>query len=51
LFITFTRYYHANVDKTRKKIKKLIKEGEWNSEEFSEMKQNLLYKLDIQDKS
>jgi len=49
--IIFTRYYHANVDETRRKIKELIKEGEWNSDEFPKMKQNLLNKLNIQDKS
>ena len=45
--ILFIRYYHANVDETRRKIKELIKEGEWNFDEFSEMKQNLLNKLNI----
>ncbi|CAG8649705.1 16892_t:CDS:2 [Funneliformis mosseae] len=43
-------YYHADVDETRRKIKELIKDGEWNSDKFSEMKQKLLNKLRIQDK-
>jgi len=28
-----TRYYYANVDKTRRKINQLIKDDEWNSDE------------------
>ena len=48
LIYYFTRYYYANVDETRRKIKELIKEGEWNSDEFSEIKQILLNKLNIQ---
>ncbi len=47
----FTRNYHANVDETRRKIKELIKENEWDSDEFPELKQNLLNKLNIQEKS
>ncbi|CAG8483535.1 3153_t:CDS:2 [Funneliformis caledonium] len=43
-------YYHADVDETRRKIKELIKAGEWNSDKFFEMKQNLLNMLRIQDK-
>ncbi|CAG8466075.1 467_t:CDS:10 [Funneliformis caledonium] len=43
-------YYHADADETRRKIKELIKDGEWNSDKFSEMKQKLLNKLRIQDK-
>ena len=45
------RYYHAYVDETRRMIKELIKEGEWNYDEFRTMKQSLLNKLNIQEKS
>ncbi|PKY25101.1 hypothetical protein RhiirB3_439902 [Rhizophagus irregularis] len=41
-------YYYANVDKTREKIKEMINEGEWNTNEFSELKQKLLKELNIQ---
>ncbi len=47
----FTRYYYANVDETRRKIKDLIKEDEWNTDKFPEMKQLLSNKLGIQHKS
>ncbi|GES95010.1 hypothetical protein GLOIN_2v1537213 [Rhizophagus clarus] len=40
-------YYLANADKTREKIKELIKNNEWNNE-FSEMKKNLLKELNIE---
>ncbi|CAG8632020.1 11947_t:CDS:2 [Funneliformis mosseae] len=45
------RYYHADLDETCRKIRELIKENEWDSEYFPEMKQNLLNKLNIQEKS
>src|SRR5688572_27389402 len=45
----FTRYYYANVDETRRKIKELTKEGEWDSDEFPAMKQTLLNRLNVQD--
>ena len=45
------RYYHAYVDETRRMIKELIKEGEWNYDEFRTMKQSLLNKLNIREKS
>ncbi|PKK67804.1 hypothetical protein RhiirC2_834909 [Rhizophagus irregularis] len=41
-------YYYANVDKTREKIKEMINEGEWNTNEFLELKQKLLKELNIQ---
>ncbi|PKC71322.1 hypothetical protein RhiirA1_453644 [Rhizophagus irregularis] len=41
-------YYYADVDKVRQKIKEMINEGEWNTDEFLELKQNLLNKLKIQ---
>ncbi|GBC30372.2 hypothetical protein GLOIN_2v1794049 [Rhizophagus irregularis DAOM 181602=DAOM 197198] len=44
----FAIYYYANVDKTREKIKEMINEGEWNTNEFSELKQKLLKELNIQ---
>jgi len=46
-FYYFTRYYRADVDETRRKIKGLIKKGDWNSDEFSRLKQKLLKKLNI----
>jgi|SRR6266540_4313226 len=47
IFFHFTRYYHAIVDEMRKKIKELIKEGNWNSDELSRLKHKLLKKLNI----
>ncbi len=47
IFFYFTRYYHASVDETRKKVKELIKEGDWNSDELSRLKHKLLKKLNI----
>lgn len=41
------RYYFANVDKTREKIKEMINGGEWKTDYFPEMKQELLDKLNI----
>jgi polyhydroxyalkanoate synthesis regulator phasin len=42
------RYYYADADKVRQKIKEMINNGEWNTDEFLELKQNLLNKLNIQ---
>lgn len=42
------RYYFANVDKTREKIKEMINNDEWKTDYFPEMKQELLNKLNIQ---
>ncbi|GBC19313.2 hypothetical protein GLOIN_2v1881126 [Rhizophagus irregularis DAOM 181602=DAOM 197198] len=41
-------YYYADVDKVRRKIKEMINEGEWNTGEFLELKQDLLNRLNIQ---
>ncbi|PKY57911.1 hypothetical protein RhiirA4_549853 [Rhizophagus irregularis] len=41
-------YYYADVYKVRQKIKEMINEGEWNTGEFSELKQDLLNKINIQ---
>uniref|UniRef100_U9TU87 Ion transport domain-containing protein n=1 Tax=Rhizophagus irregularis (strain DAOM 181602 / DAOM 197198 / MUCL 43194) TaxID=747089 RepID=U9TU87_RHIID len=41
-------YYYADVDKVRQKIKEMINEGEWNTDEFLELKQDLLNRLNIQ---
>ncbi|CAB4436510.1 unnamed protein product [Rhizophagus irregularis] len=41
-------YYYANVDKTREKVKQMISNGEWNTDGFPELKQELLNKLNIQ---
>ncbi|EXX70974.1 hypothetical protein RirG_082680 [Rhizophagus irregularis DAOM 197198w] len=44
-------YYYANADKTRKKIKEMIDKNEWYTNDFPELKQELLNKLNIQQKS
>ncbi|GBB85850.1 hypothetical protein RclHR1_01230013 [Rhizophagus clarus] len=41
-------YYYANVDKTREKVKEMMSKGEWNSNEFPELRKDLLKKLNIQ---
>ncbi|POG77132.1 hypothetical protein GLOIN_2v1549610, partial [Rhizophagus irregularis DAOM 181602=DAOM 197198] len=40
-------HYYANVDKTRIEIERLIKEGEWDNKEFTEMREKLLEQLQI----
>ncbi|EXX70995.1 hypothetical protein GLOIN_2v1662342 [Rhizophagus irregularis DAOM 181602=DAOM 197198] len=40
-------YYYADVDKTRIEIKRLIKEGEWDTKEFTELREDLFEKLQI----
>ncbi|PKC54349.1 hypothetical protein RhiirA1_477482, partial [Rhizophagus irregularis] len=40
-------YYYADVDKTRIEIKRLIEVGEWDTKEFTEMRENLLKLLEI----
>ena len=45
--IYFSRYYYADYDKTREKVKNMIRDKEWNTDEFSEIKQDLLKKLMI----
>ena len=42
----FIRYYHANADMTRMKIKEMIQQGDWNYDEFSELKPKLLGKAE-----
>ena len=55
ILIYIYRYYYANVDKIREKVKKLISEGQWDESDankfnkFPEMRQNLLKQLNIQD--
>ncbi|CAB5385756.1 uncharacterized protein OCT59_012779 [Rhizophagus irregularis] len=41
-------HYYADVDKTRVEIKRLIKEGEWDTKEFTEMRKNLFKVLRIE---
>ncbi|GES97115.1 hypothetical protein GLOIN_2v1768207 [Rhizophagus clarus] len=41
-------YYYADVDEIRKKVKEMINEGEWNTNELLELKRDLLDKLHIQ---
>ncbi|GBB87276.1 hypothetical protein RclHR1_13700007 [Rhizophagus clarus] len=43
-------YFNAKLDEAHEKIEKLINEGKWNTNEFPEMKQELLNKLRIQQK-
>uniref|UniRef100_U9SNR0 Uncharacterized protein n=1 Tax=Rhizophagus irregularis (strain DAOM 181602 / DAOM 197198 / MUCL 43194) TaxID=747089 RepID=U9SNR0_RHIID len=43
----FSRHYYADVDKTRIEIKRLIKDGEWDTKEFTEMREKLLKELQI----
>ena len=45
--IYFSRHYYADVDKTRVEVKRLIKEGEWDTKEFAEMREKLLKELQI----
>ncbi|CAB4380005.1 unnamed protein product [Rhizophagus irregularis] len=40
-------YYYANVDKTREKVKEMMDNGEWDSNEFTELKKALLEKLNM----
>ncbi|RGB28675.1 hypothetical protein C1646_673049 [Rhizophagus diaphanus] len=40
-------YYYADVDKTRIEVKRLIEVGEWDTNEFTEMRENLLKLLGI----
>ncbi len=49
--INFPRYYYADADDTRKEIREFIKKSELNSDRCSDMKQKLLNKLNIQEKS
>ncbi|RGB36672.1 hypothetical protein C1646_757826 [Rhizophagus diaphanus] len=44
-------HYYADVDKTRVEIKRLIKEGEWDTKEFIEMRKNLFKVLRIENNS
>ncbi|CAI2195342.1 9762_t:CDS:2, partial [Funneliformis geosporum] len=43
--IIFTRHYHAAVKETRREIQKLKKEGEWSTDKFSIIKEDLLKML------
>jgi hypothetical protein len=45
--ISFSSHYYADVDKTRREVERLIGNGEWNTKEFTEMKEKLLKKLQI----
>ncbi|CAB4385485.1 unnamed protein product [Rhizophagus irregularis] len=44
-------YYYADVAKTRKKIKELKSEGEWNEDQFPDMKKELLQTVHIKHES
>ena len=48
LYPRLAQYYHANVDETRRKIKELIENNQWDSDELQEMKKKLLENLNIQ---
>ncbi|CAB4403508.1 unnamed protein product [Rhizophagus irregularis] len=40
-------YYCADIDETRKKVKKMIVKGEWNTNKISELRKKLMEKLNI----
>ncbi|CAI2190152.1 9371_t:CDS:2, partial [Funneliformis geosporum] len=40
-------YYHANVEETRREIKKLINYKDFNTDKFSDLKKNLLSKIKL----
>ncbi|GET00512.1 hypothetical protein GLOIN_2v823409 [Rhizophagus clarus] len=40
-------YYYANTDETREKIQEMMDNKEWDNNEFTELKQDLLKKLNI----
>ncbi|PKY16465.1 hypothetical protein RhiirB3_402932, partial [Rhizophagus irregularis] len=40
-------HYYADIDKTRREVERLIKEGEWDTKEFAEMREKLLKELQI----
>lgn len=42
------RYFDVELGEAQELIKELISEGKWNTNEFPEMKQDLLNKLKIQ---
>lgn len=44
----FFSYYSASLDEAQEEIVKLINEDKWNTNEFSDMKKDLLNKLKIQ---
>ncbi|CAB4419467.1 unnamed protein product [Rhizophagus irregularis] len=43
----FLKYYYADADKVRQEIKEMLSKGEWNTDEFGELKQDLLNQLKI----
>ncbi|GET53619.1 hypothetical protein GLOIN_2v1561207 [Rhizophagus irregularis DAOM 181602=DAOM 197198] len=40
-------HYYADVDKTRREVERFIKNGEWDTKEFTEMREKLLKELQI----
>ncbi|GBB98779.1 hypothetical protein RclHR1_03320005 [Rhizophagus clarus] len=44
-------YYYADADKARQKINEFINKGEWNTDKFSELRQELLNELKIPNNS
>ncbi|CAB5377303.1 uncharacterized protein OCT59_011753 [Rhizophagus irregularis] len=40
-------HYYADADKVREEVQRLIKEDEWDTKEFTEMRNNLLKELKI----
>ncbi|GET53666.1 hypothetical protein GLOIN_2v1615060 [Rhizophagus irregularis DAOM 181602=DAOM 197198] len=40
-------HYYADIDKTRREVERLIKEGKWDTKEFAEMREKLLKELQI----
>jgi hypothetical protein len=47
IYFFFSRYYYANVDETRREVERLIRKDEWKTNDFPEMKEKLLKKLQI----
>ncbi|EXX52617.1 hypothetical protein RirG_251450 [Rhizophagus irregularis DAOM 197198w] len=43
----FLKHYYADIDKTRREVERLIKEGKWDTKEFAEMREKLLKELQI----
>ncbi|PKY49190.1 hypothetical protein RhiirA4_465057, partial [Rhizophagus irregularis] len=43
-------HYYADADKARMEIKRLIEEGEWDTKEFTDMRENLFKVLEIKHK-
>jgi hypothetical protein len=45
--IYFSRHYYADIDKTRREVERMIEKGEWDTKEFTDMREKLLKVLQI----